>query len=128
MNRTQALAKLKKVLGKKLAYREDPSALIGDDREAAEVKRKLLRDAQHIIRDALEARRVEVLAADAEFQRLSAQYRRTREAADKASGEAYARRIAVGTLIDIAGMGAFSVKAEGDNWQEVVDKLTGSGT
>ena len=124
MNRTQALAKLKKVLGKNLAYREDPAALVGDEREAAEVKRKVFRDLQKLFGELRDARRAEVLAADAEFQRLSAQYSAAREAANKASGDAYGRRITVGTSSDLF----FHVKAEGDNWQEVVDKLTGSGT
>ena len=128
MNRTQALAKLKKVLGKNLAYREDPAALVGDEREAAKVKREVLHDAKKLIGELRDARRAEVLAADAEFQRLKGQYERAREAADKAGAEVFGRRITVGTRSGVGGFHFFNVKAEGDNWQEVVDKLTGSGT
>ena len=119
MNRTQAIAKLKKVLGPDMGYREDPKALLAEDREAVQVKRDVVRDVHNVIKADLEKRRQEILAADEEYQRLSREYQRTRKALEALNGNLFARRVTVGKCSDLF----FSVKAEGDNWQEVVDKL-----
>lgn len=119
MNRTQAIAKLKKVLGPDMGYRENPKALLAEDREAVRVKRDVVQDVHRGIKEALDKRRQEILAADEEYQHLSREYQRTRKALEALNGNLFARRVTVGKCSDLF----FSVKAEGDNWQEVVDKL-----
>ena len=122
MNRTQAIAKLRPILGKKIAWREDDRALVGEAREAAELKRLEAAAASEAARAARRAHYEALLAGDAEYQRLKAEAEAAETAAKQAAGFAYRHRITVGTIDSV--LGAFWVKAEGDNWQEVVDILT----
>jgi hypothetical protein len=122
MNRTQALAKLRPIFGKKLHWREDPLALAGEAREAAEIERRALVAASEAAKKARQARYEAILEGDAEYQRLKAEAHAAYMAVDKASGMVHRRRISVGTIDGI--LGAFWIKQQGDNWQEVVDALT----
>jgi hypothetical protein len=121
VNRTQALTILKRVIGKHLAYREDSSALVGEELEAAQGILEDANTAYAVAKKACDERRAALLAGDAEYQRLKTASTRAYEAAGKACANAHRRRITVG---DTSNGLFFSVKAEGDNWQEVVDILT----
>lgn len=119
MNRTQALAKLKPILGAKMAWREDPKALVGDERIAMMATAREKNVEQKALAAARDARCAAVLVADAEYQDL-----RTRAAAackefEHASYYAHHDRITVG----VSGGMFFSVRASGDNWAEVVQKV-----
>lgn len=123
MNRKQALAKLRPILGSKMGYREDYKAAIGEEREqllAANIARQQRKQAA---KAALDARRVAVLAADPEYRALSDEYAAL-SAECEAAPSAYARRITVGVMSSLF----FSVRAEGDTWAEVVEKVTSKTT
>lgn len=124
MNKQQAMRELKRILGKRLMWREDPDAPVGEVREAAIAIATAARDASREASDAVNARSKALLAGDAEFQRLAAVAGKAREAMEKTRGAAHRHRITVGTDEGFA----FAVKAQGDNWQDVVDQLKAKGS
>ena len=120
MERVVAIKKLGKMLGKSLGYRVDPKAPTSAEREQATQEAKAL-NAEYATAEAAEtARRRAVLEADVEYQRLRAETRRLREAKDKAWSKSRHYKITVGTS---NGM-FFLVKAQGDSWEEIIDKLS----
>lgn len=124
MNRTQALAKLRPILGKSIAWREDDRAPTGEARISAQEAYAAAQAAHMAAKAAREERYKAILEGDAEYQRLRAEATKAHEARDKAGSLSRHRRITVGTRSDVGGLGFFHVRAEGDNWQEVVDILT----
>lgn len=119
MNRADAFKRLRRILGADFAYRENPRALVGEAREDARVEWRAAVEAAAVARAARDARRAELLA-DPEFVRLEAACKAAHEHADTAGSLFRSRRLTVGKTNGLF----FSVKAEGDNWQEVVDELT----
>lgn len=120
MNQKQAIAKLSKLIGPTFGYRVDPKAPDAEQREAlhaAWAEAKARRDAAAEVRD---ARRAEVLRADAEYQRLKGEAAAAEAALERAGAGRWHYRVSVGRCSKLF----FSVVAEGDNWQEVVDKAT----
>lgn len=119
MNQTQALAKLKKIIGPKFGYRINKDAPGPEERERRRAEFLRTRDAMKAADEARAARLVEVLAADAEYQRLKAAH-----AAAKREHEAvpsyHHKRITVGRV----GSLFFTTIADGDCWAEVVDRAT----
>lgn len=119
MNQTQALAKLKKIIGPKLGYRIDKGAPDADERERRRAEFLRTCDLMLAADQARAARLAEVLAADAEYQRLKAAH-----AAAKREHEAvpsyHRKRIMVGRV----GPLFFTTLADGDCWAEVVDRAT----
>jgi hypothetical protein len=118
VNAKQAISKLGKLLGKNLGYRLDDGALVGEAREAAKERARELKAAQTLVQNAVEAKRAELLR-DPDYVALCAGLKAAAEAHQKAQGKAYRRRIVVGT----SGSMFFHVVAEGDNWDEVVEKV-----
>lgn len=124
MDRATAVRKISKLIGKGFGYRIDDNAPTLEEREAAkpelaaasaEVSRlKALKDSRH------EA----ILKADAEYQELFAALKAARDRHSKLTSMQFSHKVTVGNTINAGGIGFFSVMAEGDNWQEVVDKLT----
>jgi hypothetical protein len=123
MNQTQALSALKKILGPKLGYRINPKAATAEEREEAQAQRPELRAAREAAQAAMEARRLAILEGDAEYQRLKAEWTKAKKAAEENAGASTSYRITVGTVSDVGGLGFFHVKAEGDNWDDVITKL-----
>lgn len=121
MERSVAIKKLTKLLGKKLGYRVDPKAPKQDERDAARAELDATREAFERLKNTLEARHMELLAADTEYQRLKAEVKAERERRKKLSGVMRWYKITVGH--SVAGM-FFHVQAEGDTWEEVIAKLT----
>ena len=120
MERAVAIKKLGKLLGKSFGYRVDPAAPDKDARaEAREILRQIgpQRDA---IEKAMEARRAELLKGDAEYQRLAADYQEARKHCARLASTLHHYRFTAGTN---AGL-FFHIKAEGDSWEEVIEKLT----
>jgi hypothetical protein len=117
MNMTQALAKLRKLLGPKAAIRDDRTPSSPEVRE----QQRAARNAAHAHRKACEAamnaRRDAVLAADAEFQRLRAEYDAAKAAADRCPYPAY--RYTGGTASALF----FSVEAQADTLAELVEAV-----
>jgi hypothetical protein len=119
MNERQAIAKLHKLLGKRAAYRIDDKAPDAETRAAYRAALPDLRADEKEAREALDARRAEVLAADPVYQSLLCRWRTVKQTTDNAASIGYRSRITAGVDMGIG----LSVKAEGDNWQEVIDKL-----
>ncbi len=81
-----------------------------------------LRDARPL-RDALssqmEARRLAILQADAEYQQLKAAHAAAKQICEDMAAISSHYRITVGTTSSLF----FHVKAQGDSWEEVILKL-----
>lgn len=120
MNRAQAIAKLRPILGKTMAYREDPKALVGAERVAMQQTAREKNVESKALEAARDARRALVLKADAEYQDLRTRAEAARKAFEQASYYAHHDRISVG----VNGSMFFSVRASGENWADVVEKLT----
>lgn len=124
MDKATAVRKLHKIIGKGFGYQLNPKALDKDGREAAKAELKTANAEKDRASAALEARRQELLAGDQDYQAKLVAYRAARKHAEKLSSQSYACRITVGTTDRVGGFGFFHVKADGDNWQEVLDKVT----
>jgi len=116
MNQTQALAKLKKLLGPKVGYRINAKAPTADERQAAREGLESLQLEAAAADRAREARLAELLANDADYQRLKAETLAAKRALVDARATVNCYRITVG----VSGSMFFSVMAEGDHWDEVV--------
>ena len=120
MDRAIAIAKLRKSLGKGFGYRENPKAPSKDQRDIAKLKLKDAMTEKKRLSEECEARRQEILAADQEYQKRLAAYQEARKREGELSGTSHSYRITVGNS---TGCGFFFIKAEGDNWEEVVAKV-----
>ena len=119
MNKTQALRVLRKQLGKDFGYREDYNALLSEERAKARTAYLLARTNRDTAQAAAHARRVELLDNDEEYQRLARKAASIGRQCEQLRRAHIARRITVGLSHSLF----FEVKAEGDNWLEVVDKI-----
>jgi hypothetical protein len=125
MNKLVAVKKLHKILGKGFGYRENPKAGTKEDREKAKAELKIASAERQRLNEALNARSREILKGDAEYQSLLAAYREAGKRTSALSAKAHSYRVTVGNTSNVgAGFGFFLVKAEGDNWAEVLEKVT----
>lgn len=118
MNATQALTALRKLLGPKAGIQDSGKASSPEQRAAERelyLARKAIKDAAAA---AMTSRREAILAADSEYQRRRAEHDAARALLEK-TGHGYRYRYMAGTL----GALFFTVEAEGDTLQEVVDKV-----
>ena len=120
MERAVAIKRLGKILGKSLGYRIDPKAPDQDDRDEAMTKLPDATAKRKTLSEQMEARRMEVLQADAEYQQLKAAHAEAKKCCDELFGITRHYRFTVGTS---NGM-FFLVKAQGDTWEDVIGKLT----
>lgn len=120
MERSVAIKKLGRLLGKNLGYRVNAKAPSKDERMAARAALPAAIAERNALRDQREARLAAILAGDAEYQRLQAALKLARDKADTLSGIAHHYKITVGTS---NGM-FFHVRAEGDSWEDVIAKLS----
>jgi hypothetical protein len=120
MNKTQAIAAMLKLVGKRVNYRYDESAPKAEEREELHAKLPALQAARDATRTAMDQRIKDLLAGDAEYQRLRAEAAAARKAAADASSRARHYRVTIGDSSD-----GFCnlILAEGDNWQDAIDKL-----
>jgi predicted nucleic acid-binding Zn-ribbon protein len=119
MERAVALKKLGKLLGKSMGYQVDPKAPDRDDRAEALARLKEERPTKEALSKQMAAREAELLKADAEYQRLKAEYAEARKRCEELSYTANRYRFTAGTM----GQLFFSVKAQGDSWEEVIAKI-----
>jgi len=124
MERTVAIKKLGKLLGKSLGYRVDPDAPSAAERAEAKQHLPDLRAVKDQAEKAMVARRAAVLAADAEYQALIVAYRAARKDAAAAASIVSRYKFTVGTSNDLF----FMVKAQGDSWEDVITKLNGKAS
>ena len=120
MERTVALKKLGKLLGNKLGYRIKAKAPTPEERAGAKAALAPARAERDRLKEQRDTRHREILAADAEYQRLQSEARAAVERVEKLSGTSSHYKITVG--LDLGW--AFEVKAEGDSWEDVIDKLS----
>jgi hypothetical protein len=118
MERSVAMRKLSKLLGKTLGYRVDPKAPTEEEREQARQQLAVLREARQRAEEALQERR-RVLLEDQQYQDLLAAYRDARKQVDKTLSLTQQFRFTAGQA---NGM-FFHVMAQGDSWEEVIAKL-----
>lgn len=119
MERTVAVKKLTKLLGKSLGYRVDLKAPDEDDRVEARAKLKIANAERDAVSKQKEARMQEILQADAEYQRLKAAQAEARKRCDDLLAITCRYRFTAGVSNSLF----FHIKAQGDSWEEVIGKL-----
>jgi hypothetical protein len=125
MDRSIAIRKLHKIIGKGFGYRENTKAGTREDREKAKAALKVASAERQRLNEALEARKRLLLSGDEEYQKTLAAYREAGKRTSALSAKSHSYRVTVGTSQDVGGLGFFMVKAEGDSWQEVLEKVQG---
>jgi len=122
MERIVAIKKLGKLLGKGFGYRIDREAPTPEERAAA----KAALGEAVAERNKLQAQRDEryraILAADGEYQSLRVSAKIASDKVSNLQGTTYRHKFTVGT--SAAGGLFFHVAAEGDSWEEVIDKVS----
>ena len=124
MERSVAIKKLGSLLGKNLGYRVDDKAPKQEERDTARAALMPAIEERNALQAKRDARRNAVLAADAEYQSLCAESKAASDRVDKLSSITRHYKFTVGVTQGVAGMNFFSVKAEGDSWEQVIAKLT----
>ena len=119
MNKTQAISRLSKMLGKQFAYRVDPKAPDEEMRQQIREAYKVAKAQADLAVATRKARYEELLKGDVLYQELKARASEAEKMAERAGAGLHRYRVTVG--LDHGW--AFSVKAEGDNWEEVVEKF-----
>jgi len=107
------------MLGKSFGYQIDGDAPSSDERLAAKEALTEANTEQQRLADACKARRELILGADAEYQKLSAEWSAARKHADELRGTSYRFKYQVGTADKLF----FRVEASGDSWEDVIKKV-----
>lgn len=118
MNKTEAMAELRKRWGSKARFRVNRNALTGDKRQAVRDSLPALRQAQRDAEEAANARRKALLEGDAEYQALRAAAAEAGKAKRKAESLASLDRIEIGYVSSMAGLSMFHIAGHGDTWGE----------
>lgn len=125
MDRQDGIKQARKILGKNFRLRENSKALREDEKQLVKVRAKELREQRDAIGKQIDERRRAILNADPEYCRLVEELGRLRKAHEGLTASLHSYRVEVGTLDEsIAGFPIFHVAANGDNWTEIVRKLT----
>jgi hypothetical protein len=119
MERSVAIKKLGRLLGKKFGYRVNDKAPTKEEREAARAELQSALREKKRIGDKVTERYQAILAADAEYQALVVEAKASRERTDRLSGILHSYKITVGTSNNLF----FLVAASGDSWEEVIEKV-----
>ena len=124
MERKVAVKTLGKILGKSFGYRVDPSAPTSEDRAAALAQLPALNATKAQAEKAMQDYRQALLAADAKYQELVAEWKAARKKVSEAASISHHFKITVGN----SAMGGlfFSIAAQGDSWEEVIAKVKGA--
>ena len=122
MERAIAIKKLGKLLGKRLAYRVDPSAPDATEREEARAALKLASDNAEKLLKQKELRIKALLDGDPEFQRIKAAYEAAKKIRNEIASRGYQYKFTAGTTDGTF----FLVKAQGDSWEEIIRKVEGA--
>ena len=120
MERAVAIKKLGKILGKSLGYRVDPTAPNQDERDEARAKLPDASARRKALSDQMDARRLEILRADTEYQRLKTAHAEAEKHFSELRSISSHYKITVGTSSSMF----FTVRAQGDTWEQVIEKLT----
>lgn len=114
-----ALTRLQKTLGKNAGIQDDKRPSSPELREQQRAQRIAARAAFETAKIALDLRRAEVLAADARYVALKREYEAALKAREAAPHPSF--RYCAGTASTLF----FSVKAEADTLEELVQKVEG---
>lgn len=120
MERSVAIKKLTKLLGKDIAWRVDLKAPNEEGRIEAREKLKVVGGERDALAKQRDARMQELLQGDAKFQELRAAAKEAKDRADALLGLSHRYRFTVGTRNSMF----FMIKAQGDSWEEVIRKVT----
>jgi hypothetical protein len=120
MQRADAIKKLGKLLGKNLGYRIADKAPTREERATAKAALTIAIAERNKLKEQKDARYRAILAADAEYQSLFANYKAASEHVDVLASVTRHYKIAVG----ISNSMFFHIKAEGDSWEEIIEQLT----
>jgi hypothetical protein len=120
MERSTAIKRLGKLLGKNFGYRINDKAPTQEERAAAKEALKPACAERDALKEKRDERHRAILAADAEYQNLHAQHRAATERVDKLGSVTRHYKITVGVSTSIF----FRIMAEGDSWEEVIAVLT----
>ena len=115
MDRSTALKKLTRILGKRASWRVYDAPSSPDKRQAAMAEKDRLKADV----EAIERRRREILDAIPELKELHQKERELRKALDRARSYSHYYRYIVGINIGIG----LEVKAEGDSWEDIFRRL-----
>lgn len=122
MERAVAIKKLGSLLGKSLGYRVDNKAPSADERAEARAALPAANVKRSLLEREMNERRAAVLAADQEYQRLRGEYQAAKKHADELASLLHSYKITVGVTSSMF----FHVKAQGDSWEEVIQKVSAS--
>lgn len=120
MERATAIKKLTKLLGKSVAYQIDPKAPSREERDEAHAELPAANAKSASLLKQLEARRSAILEADAEYRRLTVDYKEAKERNRRLLSITHKYKITVGVSNSLF----FKVHAQGDSWEQVIEKLT----
>ena len=120
MERAVAIKRLGKILGKSLGYRVDMKAPNQDERDDARAKLPDATAKRKDLNDRMIARSREILEADMEYQQLKVAYLDAKKCCDELFSITRHYRFTVGTSNSLF----FTVRAQGDSWEQVIEKLT----
>lgn len=119
MERQTAVKKLSKLLGKQFAYRVDSGAPSKEERDEARNVWKVAAEAKRVVLAEKEARIKAVLAADPEYCRLRDEAKALNDQCTALVSITSRHKFTVGR----SGRIFFHVDAEGDSWEEVIEKV-----
>jgi hypothetical protein len=121
MNQKQATAKLKKIVGKKLAWRINSNALAQAERDEQSAVCRSMRETEKALKAALDEMRAKLLN-DPVYVQLRADWNAAKDAADRALSKSHRKPIEVGRMGELF----FTVLASGDSWADVIEQLSSS--
>lgn len=122
MNRQQIETRLRKVCGKNAYYEVRNNAPDADGRAALGAAHKKARLDKEEAQKRMNDRTSSLQAADPEYQAALQAWKDAGKRMRDAGGfDSY--RINAGTATRVGGLGMFNVRARGDTWAEVFDKL-----
>jgi hypothetical protein len=119
VERAVAIKKLTKLLGKKLGWRINAKHPTQEEKDAAKTALPAAVAERELLKQRRDERYKTILAADMEYQRLHAEHHAAYERVNRMQSKMHQHKIAVGTIES----GFFLVKAEGNSWEEVIDKV-----
>lgn len=122
MNAQQALARLRKAIGPKVAYEERKDAPDLEERERQRNIATELRIDQNRLKVELDALR-EKLLSNTEYVYLRDRFNDVRQRAELAEAASHRHRLRVGKMGELF----FTTLVQGDNWEDVIAKAKEKG-
>ncbi len=122
VNATQALTRLRKLLGPKAGYQDGKRPSSQEQRDAAHKARVAVNERARIAREAMEERRADILSADVEYQRLKNEFATVRAEQERTPHGGY-YRYSAGRVNGVGGISFFHQEAEADTLVELVEKV-----